>query len=410
MWNITAVIPRIETYKGSTFRSVAVLTIACATVFTINYKFPGSYIGSDRLLARELRSPVDSVYLWRLAHEVPFKYRMLFAETVLATWAIWRADVNDNQSFKLIYRLLTFACFTLAVLSFYLLLQTLGFNAAWSLGGAITYLMLPPMSMAFTYPVHTKEDLLGFVLLNTGLIALFRRNDVLFFISCVLGAFCRETLLILPFIFLFYTDATITRKIVFATVPLAIFFGIRFFYGFQSYDIFGMGFSRNIEFLFQSFAFLFMAFNILWILFFLANLRSYESLNPNQKKMQNMSLVVCSLIFVTAFLGGRIMELRLIFLAAPWVIVSSMIMLEPELKSLLLVTRKASFIGMNAITAIVLVAMNIVIFQFRPQTVDIMKPVWWGILFLSCHVSLILLWMFLSSKRVENPNNENSIV
>jgi hypothetical protein len=399
MWNLTAAILRIETCKASTLRSIALLTLASATIFAINYRFPGSYLGHDGLLARELRSPVDSVYQWRLADDAPFKYRMLFAGTVLATWTIWRTDANDNASFKLIYRLLTFTCFTLAVLTFYLLLQTLGFNTMWSVGGAILYLLLPPMSMAFTYPVHTKEDLLGFVLLNTGLIAFLRRNDLLFFIVCVLGAFCRETLLILPFIYVFYSDSPIMRRIVIAAMPVLIFIGIRFVYGFQSYDILGMGFLRNVEFFFQSLAFLFMSFNVLWILFFFSRIKKYEMLTSSQKTMLDMSLVVFVLIFVTAFLGGRIMELRLIFLAAPWMIVSSLIVLRSRLESMLEIARRQSFRWVNLLSSGFMSIAYALIFRLRPQTVDMMKPVWWVVLFLSCHASLVLLWMFLYPPR-----------
>jgi hypothetical protein len=398
MWNLTAANTRIETCRGSMLRSMVLLTLACAIIFAINYRSPGSYLGNDRLLARELRSPVDSVYLWRLADDVPFKYRMLFAGTVLGTWAIWRNDANDNASFKLIYRALVFICFTLAVLTFYLLLKTMEFDTGWSLGGAIIYLLLPPMSMAFTYPVHTKEDLLGFVLLNTGLISFFRKNDLLFFIACILGAFCRETLLILPFIYLLYSDRPIILRIVFIVVPTLIFIGIRFIYGFQSYDILGMGFFRNVEFFFQSLAFLFMSFNVLWILFFFSLMKKRELLSNNQKMMLNMSRIVFTLILITAFLGGRIMELRLIFLVAPWVIVSSLIVLRSQWELMLETVRRQSFLWLNLISAGLVLIAHILIFQVRPQTVDIMKPVWWGILFLSCHASLVLLWMFLSQQ------------
>jgi hypothetical protein len=142
-----------------------------------------------------------------------------------------------------------------------------------------------------------------------------------------------------------------------------------------------------------------MSFNVLWILFFFSRIKKYELMTSSQKAMLDMSLVVFVLIFVTAFLGGRIMELRLIFLAAPWMIVSSLIVLRSRLESMVEIARRQSFIWVNLISSGFVSIAYALIFKLRPQTVDMMKPVWWVILFLSCYASLVLLWMFLYPPR-----------
>jgi hypothetical protein len=129
---------------------------------------------------------------------------------------------------------------------------------------------------------------------------------------------------------------------------------------------------------------------VLWIHFFFKRLRGDAALHFNQNKMLSMSMAVFGIIFITAFLGGRIMELRLIFLAAPWLITAALIVLRSYLESLVREMRTPSFLWVNLICGVLLTMTFWLAFQIRPEMFDIMKPVWWMILFLSCHASVIL--------------------
>jgi hypothetical protein len=61
-----------------------------------------------------------------------------------------------------------------------------------------------------------------------------------------------------------------------------------------------------------------------------------------------------------------------------------------------------SFRALNLGVGLLLAIIYMFIFQMRPQTVDIMKPVWWAILFLSCHASVIVLLMIRAIRTTIN--------
>lgn len=358
-------------------------------IFSVNFRFLNTYLSNDRIFALELRSPVDSIYQWRLAKEVPFKYRLLFSEIVFLTWYLLRNNDYDNAAFKTAYRLWSYILFVAAGISFYFLLIVLGFEKNWAFVGSLIYLFLPPLLLAFKYPVHTKEDLLGYVFLNVGLIAFLKKNDFALLCISIIAVLCRETLLVISFIYLFYSESSMTKRILFALVPIAIAILIRVYKGFEMYDVLGMGLLRNLEFFSQSFAFTFMSFNVFWLLFFYSQIYQSQDGTRQQKLLLRMSLPIVALIYVTAFLGGRIMELRLIYLAAPWIIVSALILLHEKYETLKECVRSKLFHLLNGAGLLVLAMMFITIREVRPQTFDMMHSVWWIVLFVGCQLTIM---------------------
>ncbi len=158
--------------------------------------------------------PKDSIYQYKLANDVPYKYRMLFPEIVHHyTWVAVRSNPYDNATFMTVYRAWCFGLFITAAVTFALFLGVMGFSRLQSLVGGLIYIGLPPMSFAFTFPVHTREDLLGYTLLNLALIFLLEGKNLLFLLTAVAGAFCRETLLIAPLVFLFYAPSRVPVRI-----------------------------------------------------------------------------------------------------------------------------------------------------------------------------------------------------
>src|SRR5258708_30840787 len=180
-----------------------ILILAVSLVFLVNYNFTGDYLNNSDDLSHELRSPIGSIYQYKLANDVPFRYRILFPQIVHYTWVAVRSNSYDNRSFIMVYRGWSYVLYVTSAVTFSLLLRVMGFSRPQALAGGMIFIALPPMSFAFTFPVHTREDLLAYTLLNLALIFLLKGKDLSFMLTAIAGEFCRETVLTQPILSLF---------------------------------------------------------------------------------------------------------------------------------------------------------------------------------------------------------------
>lgn len=288
-----------------------------ATFFISNYVLDGS-LNTAHNLGSELKSPPDSLYQWRIGEEAPFKYRVLHRVIVMGTYYLLSSGQNDNALFIAIYRAYAFLFHVSAVFLFYFfLLKIKPENAA--LAGAILFSLLPAFSLAYNLPVHTREDMIAYSLLILGLYSIINNHLFLLFVFVLLGVACRETLLLIPFVNLFFNSKQkLFWRFSIAAFAFVIFFMIRFFYGISEYDYLE-GFRWNLHHFEQVVGFSYITFGVLWIPFFITLLKRENHAGP-VGLIYRSSTMVFILIIITTFIGGIFNEIRLLYLLAPWVI------------------------------------------------------------------------------------------
>jgi hypothetical protein len=305
-------------------RSIFILLISliATTEFFISNELLKGYLRSEINLAREVKTPLDSIHEYRIADEAPFKYRLLFPAIIKTTYnAIYSED--NPAGFYAIYKFWSLLFFVSSALTFYWLLSQCGFRDELSFAGTLIFLFLPPMLMAYTLPVHTREDTLAYTLFFLGLTFLLRERRWLFLVVSMLGVIARETLLLLPLLYLFYANDRLIRKLLIAGLPAVVWLSIRYLMGNEPYDMW-LGLRWNLDNPDQVIGFLFITFNFLWLSFvlhFLFYKRNMHFITTDLRFFYRSSLFALIVVVVTTFLGGIYNEIRLLYLCAPWMII-----------------------------------------------------------------------------------------
>ena len=222
---------------SKTWIQICLLTAVAVTMFYVSNHLLDGYLRSPYTLGRELKTPEESLYEYRIAKEAPFKYRVLFSSTVNATYSLFTKE-DDSLLFHKVYKFWSLVFYTLSALGLFGLLSILNYPKYSPLFGAVIFLFLPPMLMAFTLPVHTRDDTLAYALLFAGLVAFLKNHKILFLAISLVGVLARETLLLLPLLyFVFADDSNSIRRFFIAGLPVVFWLGIRFFSTPQQYDV-----------------------------------------------------------------------------------------------------------------------------------------------------------------------------
>jgi hypothetical protein len=309
---------------GKTWFQIGFLIAIAITLFYVSNHFLDGYLRSPGSLAQELKSPEMSLYDYSLSKEPPFKYRLLFTAIINTTYAgLTRGD--DPLVFYHTYKFWSLVFYTVSAMTFFWLLSSLGYPKYYPLIGSLIFLALPPMLLAFTLPVHTRDDTLAYSLLFVGLIALIKEKRAAFFVIALVGVLTRETLLLLPLLYLvFVDDNRWMRKILISSLPVLLWLSLRFLFSREGYDVW-VGLRWNMANLPQVAGFLLITFNACWLAFLL-HLYYYRR-DVNEVAGRPVEFFYRSapftmlVVLVTTFLGGIFNEIRLLYLASPWMIV-----------------------------------------------------------------------------------------
>jgi hypothetical protein len=292
--------------------------IAGVTFYLSNFWLNGT-LNNERKLGNELKSPPDSLYTWKIASEAPFKYRALHRIIVAGTYHLVEGKVqNQNRAFFIIYKLEAFVFHCFAILLFYYFLVKINLSET-ALAGAILFAFLPPLLFAYNMPIHTREDTLAYCLLILGLSAIINNSVSQIILLTILGVLCRETLLLIPFVNLFYNKKQgIAARLLIACMAFGVFICIRLYYGIEKYDYWeGLRWnSNNIE---QIVSFGYASFGFLWVIFLWSFANKKPEASTNQVIHQSR-IPVFFLVVLTTFVGGIFNEIRLLYLLAPWII------------------------------------------------------------------------------------------
>lgn len=294
------------------------MLLSGATFSVSNFLLNGS-MNKTVNLSGELKSPPDSLYQWRIAEEPPFRYRVLHRIIVSTTYHLFRGQEDNNSIFFLIYKMEAFLFHTLAILLFYFFLIQINLSE-YAFIGAVLFTLLPPLSLAYNVPVHTREDALAYCILILGLLSIIKNKAFQILLFAIAGVLCRETLLLIPFVNLFFNKSQyIYTRLAIAAVTFAVFVGLRLYYGIEKYN-YWEGFDWNTNNLEQVIGFAYLTFGFLWFPFFISFIEKKEDGILPRQLIYRSSLSVFLLVVFTTFLGGIFNEIRILYLLAPWVI------------------------------------------------------------------------------------------
>lgn len=300
------------------------LVIVAVLTFYVSNDVLSGYLRRE-ISARDFANgDINALDYYEITTRPPFKYRILFSSIVKASFYATK-EADDVEGYYVTYKAWSLVFFVTSVLAAFFLLRKLDFSAVYSFAGSLIFLLMPPMLLAYTTPVHTREDTLAYTILFTGLIFLVREHRVAFFVTAILGALTRETLLLLPLLYLFYgKDDNILRRLLISGAPVILWVSVRFIIGVEKYDMWE-GLKWNVRNPEQVIAFLILTFNFAWLPFLL-HLFNYRrglenSAGTPKQFFYRSSVFSLFVILFTTFIGGIYNEIRLLFLFAPWILV-----------------------------------------------------------------------------------------
>lgn len=298
-------------------------------IFVVSNEKWGGSLKSVKSLATELRSKEVNLFEWQLSADPPFKYRLLFS-TLVKTTSHLISSHNSKVFFK-VYYVFSLLFFLTTVISLYFLLKVLDFPLLWRTIGSASLAIFPAYSLAFTVPVHTREDMLGYTILCIGLIALYKRSFIFVLLLSILGVLTRETLLILPFVYFFYSDSAWLKKVIVVFIPISILIVLRMQDQSAGYDLW-LGIKWNLTNIPQVLAFIYITFHIFWLFFALACIAPTN--NNKIVLIRKSAPAVALLIISTTLLFGIANEIRLFFLLFPWTLTLSVDFIRHNLPSI----------------------------------------------------------------------------
>ncbi len=377
-------------------RFLLLLLLSALTFSVSNFLLNGS-LKDEKRLGVELKSHPDSLYTWKISEEAPFKYRVLHKAVVKSIYLIIKGQYDDNKIFFRTYQFTGFVLQSLAIILFYFFLIQINLEEnAWL--GTLLFALMPPLLFAYNLPVHTREDTLAYTLLILGLLSIVKNNTLFIILFAIVGVLCRETLLLIPFVNLFFNkNQNIYLRLFISAIAFGVFLLIRLYFGLEVYN-YWEGLIWNKKNLPQVIGFGYITFGFLWIPFFYF---FKKRVNPTFNHLiYNSAPSVFLLVIITTFVGGIFNEIRILYLLFPWVITSGLFYYtEHKFELLELVKSKefklSAFAWAVILFAITFYAFNLVSRSFKSQY-DIPYLTWLIVASLQVYLGIVLLPYFYS--------------
>jgi hypothetical protein len=307
---------------------IVTLLLLILLVFYVNINvIGGSSIQNTKTLAFELSGdnmnlpPEQWINLWMWGEKAPFKYRILGKLLIWGTWKLTNTE-DHAMAFYRTYVCWAFILMIAIICALYVYLRILFSNITKSPAygdwlpflGCVLFLSAPPILLAFKFPVHTHpNDLLGYFLIILGMIAILQAKSIMMCLISCIAVFCRETTLVVPFIYFLTSSASSRKKYVLSFLPCLVW-GVYRKLWWEPYNPFP-AVTHNFEYPCETYAFLFLAFGFLWV----PGLLGYVEMRPRENPNNVWSVIIRSfpitfflLLGISVFLA-RIREIRILF-------------------------------------------------------------------------------------------------
>ncbi|MCX2745854.1 hypothetical protein OO013_18375 [Mangrovivirga sp. M17] len=296
------------------------LILFAALIFLINNMYLGGYLHSIETLSIELMTSPEALTEFRITNVEPFKFRIVFQQLVKYTSSIINPQSADVFYFTYLSYSLLF--FVVSILAYYLLFFTITRDKKTSFFASIFILLSPFYLMAFSIPVHTREDTLAYSLICFGLVALLKNKYNLLILIIIIATATRETTMVLPLVILFFPGYSIFKRVFPLVISFIVFFAIRLVLAKSGSSLdnqIDTGFFYNLNHKISSIAFPIICFHILWVYYFMMiKIKNLKIVSVSQW-LNLSSIVVLLIVSLTTVVFGRLNEIRLLAISAPWI-------------------------------------------------------------------------------------------
>src|SRR5690606_12299809 len=233
------------------------------------------------------------------------------------------------------------------------------------------------------------------------------------------GVLCRETLLLLPFFYLLYGYASIRYRALVFLLGFGVFFLIRAVLNGEGYDPIALGLMYNLGNMLEVIGFTFLVFSFMWPALFLdiyyiyTRVKNFTDRDPITL-LRRSSLPILALVYATTFIGGRVNEIRLLFIFFPWIIVIFLYYFEHYLRPLIKIVITKSYKTYAISILIPCLALYIIaylnIHHFLEGVHDVPFVQWITITCIYLYVFFLFvpLYLYLTKMKLLSTNKETS--
>lgn len=319
-----------------------VLSVVLSLAFLAVFWHPASYFRNPESMRSFFggESPEGS-WQWQGAwswQQAPFKYRILFHQVVDWSACALLRLMPDHNTLVVYYwalALVSFLSFVWAGIALANLLGSIGFGNLARAMGVVVWLAIPAVHNAYLYPMDSKEDFLGYAIFFKGIEAIVRDRRRSILIFTLLGAATRETLLLLPILYVISNAGSFLHTLTCLGAGIAVQIIIRTSMGFEDYAAIEQGLSYNLGHPFAALLGAFFVFGFLWPFItrrfrcdalhdFASSIlrpRQVRNMNaPSPEKFDRMFVPAFVILVATHFFLGRMQESRISALLTPWAV------------------------------------------------------------------------------------------
>jgi len=337
--------------------SINLFLISLVTsVVYVNLYLTGSSLSSSEALAYELVGEAKNwpvrewIEQWMWQQESPYKFRILGKWLVWITFHALETPVMGETAVKnLFYQIFIvwgWLWLIATVISLYVYLkwlwQDLARSSAWWTAtlGSVLFLTAPPILMAFKFPVHTSpNDLLGYFFMVIGMMAIVTRHSFVLCIISSIAVFCRETLLLLPFIYLITSDDKWLKRLLLSSFPVITWVTYRIVW-WEAY-VPSTGAYHNLLYPYETLGFLFLIFGGLWLpgLAGFFQFKTALTLTRWQPLIKSFPMA-CLLVLGFNLMFARIREIRISFVLFVFILPLALWWVSQNINSMYYILRK----------------------------------------------------------------------
>lgn len=263
----------------------------------------------------------------------PFAYRIAFKGLVDLTARViklWGSPADPIRQYWIALIVVSSLSFVFAGWALDYLVQLFVNDWQDRLAALMLWLALPSIHLAYHYPVQTKEDFLAYGLFFLGIRAVLLSRVFAATLLSLIGLMTRETLLLIPLLFLLSPTKRYAQRPIPLGIAVVTFTTVRLAIAATSYDPFA-GFRENIGYPVQTIFAIFFIFGYGWavILTRICSPASWSEPEVLGKSTQNKIFWRCYSVVLPMLIGahfafGRIVEIRISSLLAPWIVVGSL--------------------------------------------------------------------------------------
>lgn len=296
-----------------------------------------SAVSHPKLLCFDLTGEIDKyessewIENWMWNDGMPFKFRILGKFATYYTWKLLDSQ-QSVFSFYVIYIIWSGIWLSATTIPLYFFIRIYLRNITederileWApLVGTIFFLISAPILFGFKFPVHTRpNDFLGNFLMILGLLFIQKNQIGRFCALACVAVFCRETTLLIPFIYLIAGNASYKKRLAISVIPVLIWAAYRIMW-YTPYDPVSPTI-QNFYSSLESLGFVFVSFGFLWLSGYLG----YKDLHQTNDHKVPKNLLIDSalpallLVMGIALFLARIREIRILFVLFPYVITFS---------------------------------------------------------------------------------------